>query len=58
MTTRETALHRSGEANLRWNFTVNVLDVAFFLLALSLVSQTTIMPLLVRQLTDSTVAIG
>lgn len=58
MTTREIALHRSGEANLRWNFTVNVLDVAFFLLALSLVSQTTIMPLLVRQLTDSTVAIG
>ncbi|MGC8779352.1 MAG: MFS transporter [Anaerolineae bacterium] len=46
------------EANLRWNFTVNVLDVAFFLLALSMVSQTTILPLLVRELTDSPLAIG
>jgi len=32
--------------------------VAFFLLALSIVSQSTIMPLLVRKLTDSTLAIG
>ena len=52
------ATQRLVEANYRWNFIVNALDVAFFLLALSMVSQTTIMPLLVRQLTDSTVAIG
>jgi len=52
------SLPHPEEANFRWNFTVNVLDVAFFLLALSMVSQTTIMPLLVRQLTDSPLAIG
>jgi len=46
------------DPNYRWNFAVNAADVAFFLLALSMVSQATIMPLLVRQLTDSTVAIG
>jgi MFS family permease len=49
---------RFAAANFPWNFTVNALDVAFFLLALSMVSQTTIMPLLVRKLTDSTLAIG
>ncbi len=49
---------RFAAVHFRWNFTVNVLDVAFFLLALSMVSQTTIMPLLVRHLTDSTLAIG
>jgi MFS family permease len=47
-----------ADAHLRWNFTVNTLDVAFFLLGLSIISQTTIMPLLVRRLTDSTLAIG
>ena len=41
-----------------WNFGVNVLDNMFFALAITLVSQETIMPLLVSQLTDSTVAIG
>lgn len=54
----QAAAERFAEAHFRWNFTVNVLDVAFFLLALSMVSQTTIMPLLVRELTDSTLAIG
>ncbi len=41
-----------------WNFSVNVLDNMFYVLAISLVSQETIMPLLVSQLTDSTVAVG
>jgi MFS family permease len=54
----QTEAERYAETHYRWNFAVNVLDVAFFLLALSMVSQATIMPLLVRQLTDSTVAIG
>ena len=49
---------RYAEKHFLWNFTVNALDVAFFLLALSMVSQTTIMPLLVRKLTHSTLAIG
>lgn len=50
--------HRFAVKHYRWNFAANVLDVAFFLLALSIVSQSTIMPLLVRQLTGSTLAIG
>ena len=41
-----------------WNFGVNLLDNMFYILAISLVSQETIMPLLVSQLTDSTVAVG
>ncbi len=57
-TTEQEAAQRVADANLRWNFTVNTLDVAFFLLGLSFISQATIMPLLVRRLTDSTLAIG
>ena len=41
-----------------WNFGVNLLDNMFYTLAISLVSQETIMPLLVSQLTDSPVAVG
>ena len=46
------------EKNRDWNFGVNVLDNMFYALAISLVSKETIMPLLVSQLTDSTIAIG
>jgi len=46
------------EKNLNWNFSVNVLDNMFYALAVSLVSQETIMPLLVSELTDSTIAVG
>jgi len=46
------------EKNLNWNFSVNVLDNMFYALAISLVSQETIMPLLVSELTDSTIAVG
>ncbi len=46
------------ERNLNWNFSVNVLDNMFYALAISLVSQETIMPLLVSELTDSTIAVG
>ncbi len=49
---------RLVEKNLNWNFSVNVLDNMFYALAISLVSQETIMPLLVSQLTDSTIAVG
>ena len=44
--------------NFRWNFAVNTLDISFYSLAQNLVSQTTIMPLMVSQLTTSKVAIG
>ena len=46
------------EKNLNWNFSVNVLDNMFYALAISLVSQETILPLLVSELTDSTIAVG
>ncbi len=46
------------QQNLNWNFTVNVLDNMFYALAISLVSQETIMPLLVSRLTDNPIAIG
>ncbi|MDE2852911.1 MAG: MFS transporter [Chloroflexota bacterium] len=46
------------EKNVNWNFSVNVLDNMFYALAISLVSQETIMPLLVSRLTDSTIAVG
>jgi MFS family permease len=46
------------QANLRWNFSVNVLDISFYMLALNMVSQTTILPLLVSQLTSSKIAVG
>jgi MFS family permease len=51
-------LHDLAHANLRWNFAVNVLDVSFITLGMSLVSRETVMPLLVSQLTDSKVAVG
>ena len=46
------------EKDRNWNFTVNVLDNMFYALAISLVSQETIMPLLVSRLTDSPLAVG
>jgi MFS family permease len=44
--------------DLRWNFAVNVVDIAFISLALNLVSQATIVPVLVSHLTSSRWAIG
>jgi MFS family permease len=66
MTAAETIVAAEGRAefdsfvakNFRWNFWVNVMDLAFYMLAMNLVSQATVMPLLVSQLTDSKLAIG
>ncbi len=44
--------------NLPWNFSVNLIDITFITLGLSLISRETIMPLFVSELTDSKVAIG
>ncbi len=44
--------------NLRWNFTVNLLDITLITAGLSLVSRETVMPVLVSQLTDSKLAVG
>jgi MFS family permease len=55
---RQTAVKSPEEANLPWNFAVNIVDISFYSLALNIVSQTTILPLLVSQLTTSKLAIG
>lgn len=44
--------------NFRWNFSVNLIDISFITLALSLISRETIMPLLVSSLSDSKIVIG
>lgn len=47
-----------GGKNFRWNFSVNLLDLTLFVFALSMISTDTVMPILVRHLTGSTLAIG
>ena len=44
--------------HFRWNFTANVIDVAFYMFGLSFVSWATVLPLLVSRLTTSKLAIG
>ena len=46
------------QKNLRWNFSVNLIDITFITLAFSLISRETIMPLLISELTESKIAIG
>ncbi len=46
------------QKNVRFNFTVNVLDGAFFGLGLGFASYVTVIPLFVSTLTDSSVLIG
>ena len=46
------------EKHFLWNFTVNALDISFVTLAFNMVSQATILPLLVNDLTDSKIAVG
>ena len=45
-------------ANLPWNFAVNLMDVSLVMLGYNIISRTTILPLLVSQLTGSTVVVG
>ncbi|MEO8394850.1 MAG: MFS transporter [Chloroflexota bacterium] len=46
------------QKNIRFNFTVNVLDGAFFGFALGFASYVTVIPLFISTLTDSSVVIG
>ncbi len=46
------------KANTGWNFGVNLLDISFMMLGMSLVSRETVMPVLVSSLTDSKLAVG
>ncbi len=54
----ESMLDRTADSNLTWNFTVNLVDIAFITLGISLVSRDTVLPVLVSTLTDSNLAIG
>lgn len=54
----ETTLEKTNDSNLTWNFTVNLVDIAFITLGISLVSRDTVLPVLVSTLTDSNLAIG
>ncbi len=54
----DTLFEREVARNFRWNFSVNLLDISFIMLGLSLVSRDTVIPLLVSKLTSSPIAIG
>jgi MFS family permease len=56
--TEQDRFDRQIAAHLPWNFGVNLVDAMFYSLGLNMVSQATIMPLLVSELTTSKVAIG
>lgn len=56
--TQAASLQRQVESNARWNFTVNLLDITFIMFGLNLISQSTIMPLLISELTRSKIVIG
>ena len=48
----------SPTANVRWNFTVNLLDITFITLGFSMISRDTVIPVLMSTLTDSKIVIG
>ena len=50
---RESELTDEIEENFRWNFSVMVLDGAFFWFGMSFLSATTILPLFVSKITTS-----
>lgn len=54
----EAEFNAAVERNYRWNFTFNLLDVAFFWIGLSFMSSATIVPLYVSKLTSSALAVG
>ena len=54
----ESALGVDAPKNDTWNFNVNLVDIIFITIGMSLVSRETVMPVLVSTLTDSKLAIG
>ena len=54
----DTILGPDAQKNVSWNFSVNLVDVIFITIGMSLVSRETVMPVLVSSLTDSKIAIG
>jgi MFS family permease len=58
MVIAEAEFDREVERNFRWNFAVNTVDIAFIMFGMNMISQATIMPLFVSQLTSSKIIIG
>ena len=56
--TEELEFQRQVESNFRCNFAVNTMDLSFYPFGSTIVSQATIMPLLVSHLTSSKLLIG
>ncbi len=54
----DTSFEQQVERDFRWNFSVNLVDISFIMLGLSLVSRDTVIPLLMSKLTTSPVVIG
>lgn len=54
----QSVLEERTHSNLAWNFSVNLIDISFITLGISLVSRDTVLPVLVSKLTDSNLAIG
>lgn len=54
----EQSFEQQVERDARWNFSVNLVDISFISLGLSLISRETVIPSLMRTLTDSPVVIG
>ena len=54
----QTVLEEQSDRNATWNFAVNLSDIIFITLGLSLISRDTVLPLLISHLTDSKIAIG
>ena len=52
------SIEEQVQKNLRWNFSVNVWDIMFITLGITLVSRETVMPVFVSTLTDSKILIG
>lgn len=55
---RASSVPGNKEHDLRWNFSVNLVERVFGTLGTSIVSTATILPLLVSKLTDSKLAVG
>lgn len=51
-------VEKQSADNVAWNFSVNLADIIFITLGLSLISRETVLPVLISQLTDSKFALG
>lgn len=48
----QTVLEEQSDHDATWNFAVNLSDIIFITLGLSLISRDTVLPLLISHLTD------